>query len=919
MAIEKHMTKRMTAIISTLLIASSFLLTLSCYEFAPVSGQVTNQGDWPLWGLDAGRTKFQPGPAPNTPDILWSLTMPSNEPKSTDAVMVNGIAYFASALNPNKTLTLNSVCAQLEVHAVDAFTGQYIWKTKFPNLDEQPPYGLSGFGYTLGKQPMVWVQDDKYLFVSYSYYTEPYEWMVPGGIACIDLATGKYMWTLWDLWIYVPGGGMYWPYLYVPEERAVYCMADRSPNRDKSLQAVVCLDASDPSKGPFPEKWEYPCDEAGEVQAYGDGKIYVGSFNFMLWALDAKTGQEVWRTRTDCTFEYASVWKDNSLYHGGASTKLNCYDTTTGKLKWSWQGGGREFFCYGGAIAYGRYYDKTSYYPVVIDGQVSGGSIRCWDAATGELLWTDTDAIIPYGMWAPVVADGKVYVTTKDTSSQSSWNVTEQAFAAFDAFTGERLWTIPFGPVRNPVVAYGNLYIHSGQKFVCMASSKGWSMFRGNPDTPGIAVGQSGPSNIDYPNWKYKTEGAVTSSAAVVDGKVYIGSHDQNLYCLDARSGSFFWKFKINAAYKSSPAVVGGRVYTGADDGNIYCVDAATGTQVWKTFLTNEIDFVFQPGWQPRSSPIITGGKMYVGAIDGKMYCLDLSGNVLWSFATGGPIGASPLINSGVVYFGSTDGNAYALNAETGALKWKTELPDGLVMGRNAVVDSAVLVDGNLWIGGGGGYKPPPPIRWILNASTGQIKTKINIQGGEAPVSSAAYYKGVVYLAEGMRVTAFKPNGTRLWEQWLGFECFSSVTIADDLLQPKIYIGSDVYSITCLDLSTGKPLSVYTTDGQVQSTPALWEGKVYIGSADNYVYCFGKPSTPTGTGADVTPEPTATATPANPTAAPTESPVSAASASPATSAAFSASASNDMYLVAAAVAIIVVVVVVAAVVLRRRK
>lgn len=916
METKKHITTRMTTIILALLIASSAFLMLSNYTNTTVSAAVQAGGDWPQMGLDSGRTRFQTGTAPNTPDILWTLNLPSNEPKSSDAVMLNGIAYFASGLNPNKTLTLNSVCAQLEVHAVDALTGEYIWKTKFPNLDEKPPYGLSGFGYTMGKQPMVWIQDDKYFFVSYSYYTEPYEWGVAGGIACFDIATGKYMWTQWDLWIYVPGGGMYFPYLYVPEERSVYCMADRSPKRDRSLQAVVCLDATDPSKGPLPEKWAFNCDEAGEIQAYGDGKIYVGSFDFMVWALDAKTGQEVWRTRTDCTFEYASVWKDNVLYHGGASTHLNAYDTKTGNLIWSWAGGGREFFCYGGAIAYGRYYDKTSYYPIVIDGEVSGGSIRCWDATTGKLLWTDTDAIIPYGMWGPVVADGKVYVTTKDTSSQSSWNITETAFGAFDAYTGERLWTIPFGAVRNPVVAYGNLYLHSGNRFVCIGASKGWSMFRGNPSNPGVAVGQTGPVDISFPTWKYKTGAAVTSSPAVVDGKAYVGSHDQNLYCIEARSGTLIWKFKINAAYKSSPAVVDGRVYTGADDGNIYCIDAATGTQLWKTFITNKIDFVFGPAWQMRSSPIIVGGKIYVGSTDYKVYCLDLEGKILWSYATGGPIGGSAIVSSGVVYIASTDGCVYSLNAATGTLIWKSFLPDGLLMGLNSVVDSPTLVDGNIWIGGGGAYKPPEPIMWILNASTGAEKSHIHLWGGNSPVSSALYTKGVVYVADGPQITAFYTNGTRKWTQWAGFQCYSSIAYADDVLGAKIYVGSDVYSLTCLDAETGEPISVYTTDGQVQSSPAIWEGKVYVGSADNYVYCFGNATAVTASSPAL--QPTATPAPTTtPATAPTASP--SVSPSPTQPPVISPSTSIDIYLIAAAVVIIIVAVTVAAVVLRRRK
>jgi outer membrane protein assembly factor BamB len=37
--------------------------------------------------------------------------------------------------------------------------------------------------------------------------------------------------------------------------------------------------------------------------------------------------------------------------------------------------------------------------------------------------------------------------------------------------------------------------------------------------------------------WRFKTDGFVLSSPAVVGGIVYIGSHDNYLYALDATAG----------------------------------------------------------------------------------------------------------------------------------------------------------------------------------------------------------------------------------------------------------------------------------------------------------------------------------------------------------------------------------------------
>ncbi len=53
-----------------------------------------------------------------------------------------------------------------------------------------------------------------------------------------------------------------------------------------------------------------------------------------------------------------------------------------------------------------------------------------------------------------------------------------------------------------------------------------------------------------------------------------------------------------------------------------------------------------------------------------------------------------------------------------------------------------------------------------------------------------------------------------------------------------IYSGSDSYAMTCWNASNGFPLSWYTTGGSMPGSPAIYDGALYFGSADNKVYCF---------------------------------------------------------------------------------
>jgi len=62
-----------------------------------------------------------------------------------------------------------------------------------------------------------------------------------------------------------------------------------------------------------------------------------------------------------------------------------------------------------------------------------------------------------------------------------------------------------------------------------------WPMFRGGPALLGLAGGTLGKDVSLL--WSYKTGGPVKSSAAVVGGKVFIGSGDQHVHAIEIAGG----------------------------------------------------------------------------------------------------------------------------------------------------------------------------------------------------------------------------------------------------------------------------------------------------------------------------------------------------------------------------------------------
>jgi outer membrane protein assembly factor BamB len=122
--------------------------------------------------------------------------------------------------------------------------------------------------------------------------------------------------------------------------------------------------------------------------------------------------------------------------------------------------------------------------------------------------------------------------------------------------------------------------------------------------------------------WSYDTSYySIDASAAVVNGIVYFaddsydGSDVGTVFALNAKTGSLLWFYNTANAVSSSPAVANGVLYIGSTDQNIYALNAATGAFLWK----------YTTGGFIGSSPAVANGTVYVGSYDTYMYAFDKS------------------------------------------------------------------------------------------------------------------------------------------------------------------------------------------------------------------------------------------------------------------------------------------------------
>ena len=109
--------------------------------------------------------------------------------------------------------------------------------------------------------------------------------------------------------------------------------------------------------------------------------------------------------------------------------------------------------------------------------------------------------------------------------------------------------------------------------------TESWPMFHGD-------LAHTGNSNSNGPTsnqtlWVYRAKDVVWSSPAVVNGVVYFGSFDKNVYAVNAKDGTKIWSFSTGGNIFPSPAVANNIVYIGSDDHNIYALNDQNGALVW--------------------------------------------------------------------------------------------------------------------------------------------------------------------------------------------------------------------------------------------------------------------------------------------------------------------------------------------------
>lgn len=345
-------------------------------------------------------------------------------------------------------------------------------------------------------------------------------------------------------------------------------------------------------------------------------------------------------------------------------------------------------------------------------------------------------------------------------------------------------------------------------------------MYKENPGRSGsLAESYGDPASLA---WKFEGGSAFYSSAAVSQGRVYVGNQDHFVYCLELASGKLLWKTELpDCIYGSSPQIQGQNLYIACVDGSVDALDLETG-KVLQRYWSEKAGFGSSHS-PVLGSPLIQGPLLYFGSDNHEIYCLSLaSGQSLWTYSCDSQVhDSAAAVMDGTLFMASGE-SLYALDPRHGSLKWQSA---NLIK----VNSSPLAYGGRLYLGAGDNAMH------CFDAASGKELWKFATPKGiMSSPSLDAKATSLVFGCADNNVYALNLDGKLLWSQKTSGPVLASPLITGS----SVWIGSFDGHFYGLNLGDGKPFFDYTTDKGIFATAAEAQGKIVVGSRDHELYCF---------------------------------------------------------------------------------
>ncbi|RYZ47206.1 MAG: DUF5018 domain-containing protein, partial [Sphingobacteriales bacterium] len=298
---------------------------------------------------------------------------------STDPYLLDETIYFGSG--------------EKKMYALDARTGAKKWEFQTADVIRSSPVVENGTLYFGGNG-----LDKKVYALDAASGTKKWEFAIGSSAQASPTVVGGvvYITSYGDKMLFAldaASGAVKWKYPTSDLKNGVCVSNGLVYVQDNNNKGLLALEAD---KGTV--KWRFAASGTiNNSPTVINGFVYAASYDGILYALDAKTGDKKWeyKTKFDAHFESSPIGANGVIYVVGSDSFLHAIDATTGAKKWS----AAKFPAYSSPIVTddGIVYATGS----ELNGKYTP-AIYALDAATGAIKLTISGGTYSSPDWNPI-------------------------------------------------------------------------------------------------------------------------------------------------------------------------------------------------------------------------------------------------------------------------------------------------------------------------------------------------------------------------------------------------------------------------------------------------------------------------------------------------------------------------------------